>query len=222
MRYILTDIPAANPDVETAVVFPGYEDHAFPGGENVKVLVGLRNTGNDDVNVTHIAGSLNVPSNFNFYVSNFTTNAYGDAVIKSRKEATFEYQFAIDPQFAGHSLQLALTAFYDEAGVSYATTFYNASVPVLDPKVVFDRELAVIYVTLAGVAALFIAFLMNVVGLGHLVPFMGETDKKKPAQKKVSAAKIERGTSSASDSDWLEGTAFARQQSSKKQSKKNK
>ena len=70
--------------------------------------------------------------------------------------------------------------------------------------------------------ALFIAFLMNVAGLGHLVPFMGETDKKKPAQKKVSAAKIERGTSSASDSDWLEGTAFARQQSSKKQSKKNK
>ena len=59
-------------------------------------------------------------------------------------------QFAIDPQFAGHSLQLALTAFYDEAGVAYATTFYNETVPVLDPKIVFDHELAVIYLTLAA------------------------------------------------------------------------
>ena len=59
-------------------------------------------------------------------------------------------KFAIDPQFAWTALQLALTAFYDEAGVAYATTFYNETVPVLDPKTTFDHELDVIYLTLAG------------------------------------------------------------------------
>jgi hypothetical protein len=216
----LTNIPAANPDVETVVSFPDYADHSFPGGEKVTVLLGLRNTGNDDVNVKYIAGSLNIPANFEFYVTNFTASAYGDAIVKSRREATFEYSFSIDPQFAGHALQLALTAFYDEAGVAYATTFYNASVPVLDPKVAFDRELAVIYLTLAGVAALILAAALNAMGLGHLVPFKGEVATKLSV-KKTSVQKIERGTTQANDSDWLVGTSFARQES-KKSKRKNK
>jgi translocon-associated protein subunit alpha len=224
-KYLLTDIPAANPDVESVVAFPDHADRAFPGGERVKVLLGLRNTGNDAVNVTHLAGSLNVPNNFNFYVTNFTVSSFGDAVIKPKKEATFEYEFAIDPQFAGHSLQLALTAFYDEAGVAYATTYFNSTVPVLDPKVVFDRELAVIYLTLAGVAYLCFAGVMKAAGLGHLVPFIGEAKPTTGATKKTYVKKVEKkGTTSASASDseqWLEGTAFARS-SSKKEKKKQK
>ena len=226
-KDLLTDIPAANPDVEAVSAFPDYEDHAFPGGERVKVLLGLRNTGNENVNVTHLAGSLNVPGNFNFFVTNFTVESYEDAIIKPRKEATFEYEFAIDPQFAGHSLQLALTAFYDEAGVAYATTFYNETVPVLDPKIVFDHELAVIYLTLAGVAFLMFAGVMKSFGLGHLVPFIGEAKQTSGAVKKktVIPKVVASGTASASASDseqWLEGTAFARQASGSKSFKKSK
>ena len=165
-----------------------------------------------------------MPNNFNFYVTNFTVSSFGDAVIKPKKEATFEYEFAIDPQFAGHSLQLALTAFYDEAGVAYATTYFNSTVPVLDPKVVFDRELAVIYLTLAGVAFLCFAGVMKAAGLGHLVPFIGEAKPTTGATKKTYVKKVEKkGTTSASASDseqWLEGTAFAR--SSSKKEKKQK
>jgi translocon-associated protein subunit alpha len=186
----------------------------------------LRNTGNDAVDVKHLAGSVNVPNNFNFYVRNFTVTSYEDTVIKPKKEATFEYDFVIDPQFAGHSLQLALTAFYDEAGVAYATTYFNSTVPVLDPKVVFDRELAVIYLTLAGVAFLCFAGVMKAAGLGHLVPFIGEAKQTTGATKKPSVKKVEKkGTTSASASDseqWLEGTAFARSSSKKTSKKKQK
>ena len=31
-KDLLTDIPAANPDVEAVSAFPDYEDHAFPCG----------------------------------------------------------------------------------------------------------------------------------------------------------------------------------------------
>ena len=227
-KQLLTDIPAANPDVEVVSAFPDHADQAFPGGERVRVLLGLRNAGNEDVKLTHLAGSLNVPRNFAFYVTNFTVDSYEDAIIKPRNEATFAYEFSVDPQFAGHSLQLALTAFYDEAGVSYATTYFNATVPVLDPKVVFDRELAVIYLTLAGVAFLIFASIMNAAGLGHLVPLIGDskTKNKDGSSKKPSVKRVEvKATASASASDseqWLEGTAFARTSSKKeKKSKKN-
>ena len=109
------------------------------------MLLGLRNTGNENVNVTHLAGSLNVPGNFNFYVTNFTVESYEDAIIKPRKRRRLITSLRSTRHLRGHSLQLALTAFYDEAGVAYATTFYNETVPVLDPKIVFDHELAVIY-----------------------------------------------------------------------------
>ena len=206
-------------------MFPDYVDPAFPGGERVKVLLGLRNAGNEEVKVTHLAGSLNVPSNFNFYVANFTVDTLADAVIKPREEASFTYEFSVDPQFAGHSLQLALTAFYDETDVAYATTYFNSTVPVLDPKVLFDRELAVIYLTLASVAFFIVAAIMKAAGLGHLVPFIGDEKPQGGQQKKSTVKKVApkpAPSASASDSEqWLEGTAFARQ-SSKKEKKKNK
>ena len=208
--------------MEVVSTFPDYPDRAFPGGERVTVLLGVRNTGNDDVNVTYIAGSLNVPNNFAFYVTNFTVSAYGDAIVKPRQEATFEYAFAIDPQFAGHALQLALTTFYDEAGASYATTFFNATVPVLDPKVAFDRELAMIYLTLAGVAALALAAVMRAVGLGHLLP---GAEPAKDAKKKAVVKKVVERQPSAVERDpteWLEGSAFAKSASQKKTSSKKK
>lgn len=221
-RHLLTDIPAANPDVEVVAAFPDYPDHEFPGGEKIKVLLGLRNTGNDDVNVTYIAGSLNVPNNFGFYVRNFTANAYGDAIVKPRQEATFTYSFAIDPQFAGHKLQLALTTFYDEAGASYATTFYNATVPVLDPKVAFDRELVMIYLTLAGVAALILALILKAVGLGHLVPGFTPAKTKKDVKKLVVKKTTEKVTPAVerNPSEWLEGSAFARSAAAASKDKK--
>ena len=37
-KYLLTDIPAANPDVESVVAFPDHADRAFPGGERVKAV----------------------------------------------------------------------------------------------------------------------------------------------------------------------------------------
>lgn len=224
-KYLLTDIPAPNPDVEVVSTFPDYPDRAFPGGERVKVLLGVRNAGNDDVNVTYIAGSLNVPNNFAFYVTNFTANAYGDAIVKPRQEATFTYEFVVDPQFAGHSLQLALTTFYDEAGASYATTFFNATVPVLDPKVVFDRELVMIYLTLAGVAVLALAGVLKAVGLGHLLPY-AESSKDTKKKSAVTVKKVVERQPSAVErnpSEWLEGSAFAKsasQRDAKRTSKK--
>lgn len=68
----------------------------FSGGERVKVLFGLRNIGNDVVNVMYLVGLLNVLNNFNFYVMNFMVSLFGDVVIKLKKEVMFEYEFVID------------------------------------------------------------------------------------------------------------------------------
>ena len=102
--------------------------------------------------VTHIAGSLNVPQMFSFYVTNFTTQQL-HTLVESGKEASFEYPFLLDPSLAGHEFQLSVTAFYEDESETYASTFYNSTIAVNDPVGVFDTQTFVVKLVLLGIVA---------------------------------------------------------------------
>ena len=95
------------------------------------------------VNVTHIAASLNVPQMVSFYVTNFTVQT-PLVTVEPGKEASFEYPFVLDPALAGHDFVLAATAFYEDDAETIASTFYNATISVLDPAGVFDAQTLVV------------------------------------------------------------------------------
>ena len=71
-------------------------------------------------------------------------------IVEPGKEASFEYRFSLDPQLAGHDFTLALTAFYQDDNELYASTFFNSTVPVLDPVGVFDTQSFFMYIALLG------------------------------------------------------------------------
>lgn len=99
-KHILTDIPAPAAGVSALAVFPDHADGKIAIGDlrvpspsprlacrslhpapsrppslhwiQVKVLLGFRNHGESMLNVSHIAGSLNVVGQFSQYVQNLT------------------------------------------------------------------------------------------------------------------------------------------------------
>jgi len=196
-RHILTDIPDSSEDVDIAHIFPDYPSAVFPAGERLKVIMGLRNTGESLMNVTHIAGSINAPNQWSYYITNFTVFEYNVGV-ESSKESSFEYQFMIDPQLAGHEFTLALTAFYHDGQEMYASTFFNTTIPVIDPPGVLDTQTLFMYLALLGMLAAAVHFGLQSTGM------MGKITKSTRA-----SSKKEMGTAGVNGADeWLQGTAW--------------
>ena len=72
-KHILTDIPDASASVDTTVVFPGFgTDLQFPAAEDITALLGIRNVGDSTIELQAIAGSVNAPQAFHYFVANFS------------------------------------------------------------------------------------------------------------------------------------------------------
>ena len=199
--HLLTDIPEPNDDVDTVHIFPDYDASKLPSGETLKVLLGFHNSGGTPLNVTHIAGSLNLPNMFSFHVTNFTVSEYL-SIVEPGKEASFEYRFELDPLLAGHDFQLAFTAFYADDADNYATTFYNGTLTILDPIGVFDTQTMFMYAIFASVFAFAVYFGLQATGMLPAVKKALGMGKKKRVKK------TETGTRGATDDDWLKGTSW--------------
>ena len=94
------------------------------------------------MNVTHIAASLNVPQMVSFYVTNFTVQT-PLVTVEPGKEASFEYLFVLDPAPPG-TISSRRDGVYEDDAEKFASTFYNATISVLDPAGVFDAQTLVV------------------------------------------------------------------------------
>jgi len=189
----LTNLPASHEDVETAYVFVDNAKKSFPAGELASVLMSFSNTGEETLNVTGIMGSINSPMDFGIYVQNFTYHPYG-RVANPGTQMTLEYGLKPDVALHPRDFTIALTVFYEskDSGTSYATTFFNDTVAIAEPKSSFDLQTLTLYLSMLGIIG----------AIGNR--FYGSVAKKitpKPTAKKSS-------TSSGSDAnEWLKGTS---------------
>ena len=271
-KHILTDIPDASASVDTTVVFPGFgTDLRFPAAEDITALLGVRNVGDSTIELQAIAGSVNAPQAFQYFVANFSKYEFNgedeedeefapfnprigseklatkrgakkgsaknlytskeQSVVNAGRELTVPYSFQLPAPLAGMDFTLALTAFYQEDGEQYATTFFNHTVRVLDPNVAVDFQLTFVYIALGSFALGLLYLVLRVFGLDAHLPFIGENaieaskkQKKKTHEINMAAARAEaakkmsEGGSGATgndnkkgggkEDDWLSGTAF--------------
>lgn len=271
-KHILTDIPDASASVDTTVVFPGFgTDLQFPAAEDITALLGVRNVGDSTIELQAIAGSVNAPQAFQYFVANFSKYEFNgedeedeefapfnprigseklatkrgakkgaaknlytskeQSVVNAGRELTVPYSFQLPAPLAGMDFTLALTAFYQEDGEQYATTFFNHTVRVLDPNVAVDFQLTFVYIALGSFALGLLYLVLRVFGLDAYLPFIGENaieaskkQKKKTHEINMAAARAEaakkmsEGGSGATgndnkkgggkEDDWLSGTAF--------------
>ena len=206
----MTDIPEANDDIDAVAAFPAEPDVSagFPSKAPLKILLGFRNNGDVPVNVTHIAASLNVPQMVSFYVTNFTVQT-PLVTVEPGKEASFEYPFVLDPALAGHDFILAATAFYEDDAEKFASTFYNATISVLDPAGAFDAQTLVVKLVLLALA---LAVAYQVMAAAGALPAAEKALKKAAGAGKRAPAEVrESGTgrgARAADNEWLKGTSW--------------
>ena len=96
------------------------------------------------------------------------------SVVNAGRELTVPYSFQLPTPLAGMDFTLALTAFYQEDGEQYATTFFNHTVRVLDPNVAVDFQLTFVYAVLGSFALGIVYLVLKVLGLDAYLPFIGE------------------------------------------------
>lgn len=143
------------------------------------------------------------------FVQNFSYQVYFTAV-KSKEEATFAYSFRPDKSLRPMELQVALTAFYmDAERQSYASTFFNETIDIIEKPRWIDYELLWMYCVMLAMAGGVLYALATWI--------MGLTATKKGTKKKPTAK-----TDQSRTEDWLKGSGADQYLKGGSKTKKNK
>lgn len=190
-------LPASG-ELRTVWLLPEHPSKEFPAGEYIPILLGVHNQDSKTFNFSRIMGSLNLPQEFNYYVQNFSANAYSVS-LKNEEESTLEYKFRPDKSLSPMELQVALTVFYkDNSGKEYSTTFFNETIDIVETYKTIDYEAIMMVVVMFGILG----------GIGYgVLAWMGSLNviKKVAVGGKKKGAKEE-----SSNDDWAEGTPAAK------------
>jgi len=188
-------LPPAAEDVVTSYVFPDNAARQFTAGEPVEVLVGFRNKGSRQYNITFIDASFNFPQDFSYYIQNFSRWEYGMPV-QATQEVTLSYMFRPDAMLEPRDFGLLVNVYYKDAtGRNYTNVAFNGTVDLVEPVVGWDAQ--------SFFAVLAVLALLGVGG------FFAYRSLSTWAKKQKSSKKVEYGTKVRQEveDDWLAGTA---------------
>jgi len=165
------DIQGPSIYVSNFFLFPEHPDLELPAGEVIEVLLGFTNKhqlpteeeGEENAvtgttyNVTMIFASLNHPSDFRYFIQNYSRFDYG-VLVGPSEEATFSYRFRPDPLLEPRDFGLMVHVIYEDinANITHVNTFFNSTIEVTEPLSTFDLQLAftyfVVFVVIAAIA----------------------------------------------------------------------
>ena len=113
-------------------------------GDNVEVLCGMRNAGDETLHVSFMTGSLNNPYDFGDYLTNFSEVTV-NRTIAPHSEISLDYTFNL-PEFGVRvgPYIIALTVFYatgeGEDVLNYSHTFFNETVIATEAPASVDSK----------------------------------------------------------------------------------
>lgn len=165
-------------------------------------LVGVGNGGPFPYRVLAVGGALHSPSQFDYYVQNFTL-LYVNYTIGPGKELTFSYRFQPHSQLEPANYIISLDLFYEGkpledmtkdqettlSSVIFRTTFHNATLAMKDESIPVDNRMFYVSVIVI-VSLLLFAF--------SFYRFLYPSLKPK-AKKLISAEKV------VNQNEWLQG-----------------
>jgi len=157
----LTDMPEKSVDITSAVALATHpapvapaegEDplSVFPLGEEIEVLCGLRNNGDEEFTIDFIQGSLNNKMMFQEHVHNFTEKTYNRTLV-AKQEMTASYKFQVPEMgIPTGEFTTAITVFYSsgegEELQNFSHTFYNDTVKVVEAHSPISSRTVFLYV----------------------------------------------------------------------------
>lgn len=196
-HHPLTDLPAGG-EISTVHFFPDHPTKAFPAGDKIKVVLGIHNDGVEAYNISGIMGSLNSPTDFATYIQNFTQQLYFE-MVNPGEEVSVEFGFTPNPLLPPNQFTVALTVFYEDTkGGFYSSTFFNATIDIVETPKLVDTDLIFMTLTLGAIFTLIGYWLYKQFGgsLNSLV----KKPKKAATAKKVQTA--------ADKDEWVKGTGY--------------
>lgn len=131
--FPLTDIPAAGEFASTSAHLSSHPDLTWKVGDEVTILCRFSHKLAKKVNVTGMAGSLNSPINFGYYMQNFTFD-HESYVASPNEDLTLDYTFTIADTLDAGEWQVSVTVFYEVGPLLYASTFFNQTVTLVQPN----------------------------------------------------------------------------------------
>jgi len=188
-------------DVDTSVVFPRHSNRKLPAGASIVILVTARNKGDDPIQFTGIEATLYQPSDYSQTFLNYSQTPFEDP-IPAGNEATFLYQFKINPLYDPRDIGLVVKAFYQDSEEKlYMDASFNDTVSIVESQDQWDSRTLFIY----GGVTIF-AVLLGLVYIQRSNPaLLGVT----PTNTKT--AVVETGTGSGTTTEqngWLTGTNY--------------
>jgi len=85
---------------------------------------------NKDYKLDYVEGFLRYPSDYSYYLQNFTSRSI-DVVVEPKHEATVYYTFVPAQQLAGRPFGLTLRiGYHNNEGKVFTSTFFNDTVQV--------------------------------------------------------------------------------------------
>ncbi|DBA82944.1 hypothetical protein WJX77_012184 [Trebouxia sp. C0004] len=205
-RHWLTDLAPPLSGVDSQHWFPDNPGSRFTVGEAVDVVIGLHNSAGEVFNVTHIAGSINAPQAFQYYVQNFTFQPY-NSQLKPGEQASLHYTFKPDIYLPVQEWQLSLTAYLRTEKGFFCNTFFNSTVDVVDQPRYIDTQLVFLGVIGLGVLGVIALFSWDSISNLTVVKRVNKRTRK-PASRPAPGPKIPEP---AGTSEWLKGTNYGQE-----------
>ncbi|KAD7478943.1 hypothetical protein E3N88_02079 [Mikania micrantha] len=170
------------PDVETLLVVAGQE---------TELLIGMKNMGEQSVNVLAVHASVHLPFDHQMLVQNLSVVSFNNASVPASVQATFPYIFAVSKFLQPGTFDLVGTITYEIDQKPYQNTFYDSTIEVTEAGGFVSAE-TVFLVTLG---------LALTVLLGLWVRSQLQFLSKKT--KKITKVEVGTRTVDASMEEWL-------------------
>lgn len=133
-RLLFTDPPGLGIVPRSSSIVP----LEVPVGRPVRVLVAFKHTGTGgekpvkEFTLDGVAGALRYPSDYSYYIQNFTALRL-DRVVEAEREATISYAFMPALQLSSRPYGLTIRVFYhDTEGQTYVQTVMNETVQLIE------------------------------------------------------------------------------------------
>ncbi|KAI5397283.1 hypothetical protein KIW84_063196, partial [Lathyrus oleraceus] len=128
------------PGVDTICVFPKNIARLVKGGEEAELLVGLKKNGQSSLNVVAIKASVHLPFDRHLLVQNLVVQVFNYGSVPSSAQASFPYIFSVSKFLQPGPFDLVGTIVYEMDQHPYQNTFYNGTIEVVKPGVLFSME----------------------------------------------------------------------------------
>jgi hypothetical protein len=157
---------ASSPDITATYLFKGHENDALTIGEEMTLLVGMSNSGDDSFQLFQMTALLHSPYEYNYIVQNFSAMDVSHIVVPAHGEVTIEYKFT--PRLKLDPVEFHLSAFvwYNNTDDSemFETSFFNSTVLMEEAVTALDFAQVFSYVLVLAVVGLIAFVFLNMTG----------------------------------------------------------